>query len=327
MKFTIMLALLSAVGCWAAEGDPPEEQQIQAEAERRCLEMLANVAPARTNTPGTATTMLFADGEARWGTFFSKDETVALVTFHRPPQDEYDYPPHWLSFLVWKDGRWRYRQLLGSAQIFDIYRRKDMGLQIVQGFIRTERHGGEQSSWRYDDKSARLVPTGLDDWGPYALIGGYICYQRGHERLAHWDTRWIYPLRNGVKSGLLACFHTVDTGGFTITFRERDSGKSLSWAFVPDDDDESHITVRDSAPDDETGSSSLAELQLPKGEFLDPYDCFELLTGLSRKLLEDEWLHALPKPDIKRIKIKVTGDPAVVRKFQWPQPAKKTPKK
>jgi hypothetical protein len=327
MKLTTMLALLSAASCLAAEGDPSEEQQLQAQAERRCLEMLANVAPARTNTPGAVTTMLFPDGEARWGTLFSKDETVALVSFHRPREDVFDYPPHWLSFLVWKDGRWSYRQLLGSAQSFDICRRKDLGLQIVQGFCRTERHGGEQSSWRYDEKSARLVPTVLDDWGPYALIGGYICYQRGHERLAHWDTRWIYPFVNGARGELLACFHEVDTGGFTISFRDPDSDKDHSWAFLPDKDDESHITVRDSTAKDETDGTPLAELQLPKDAFLDPRDCFEFLTGLSRKLLEDKWLQTLPKPDIKRVKIKVTGDPAVVRRLQWPPPAKKASKK
>jgi hypothetical protein len=327
MKLTTMLALLSAVGCMAAEDDPSEMQPDHAAVERRCLEMLANVAPARTTSPGAMTTMLFPDGQACWGALFSKDETVALVSFHRPRGDEFDYPPHWLSFLVWKDGRWSYRQFLGIAQSFDIYRRKDLGLQVVQGFCRTERHGGKQSSWRYDDKSARLVPTGLDDWGPYALIGGYICYQRGHERLAHWDTRWIYPFINGAKGELLACFHEVDTGGFTITFRDHDSGKNLSWAFLPDINDESHITVRQSTDADETSGSPLAELHLPKDGSLDPHDCFELLTGLSRKLLEDKWLETLPRPDVKRVKIKVTGDPSVVRRLQWPNPVKKVSKK
>lgn len=327
MKLTVMLLLLSAVASLAAEGDPPEEQPDLAQVQHRCMEMLANVAPVGTYPPGTTTTQLFPDGQACWGSLFSKDETVALVSFHRPRADAFDYPPHWLSLLVWNEGRWTYRQLLGSASSFEISRRKDLGLQIVQGFCQTERHSGTQSSWRYDDKSRRLVPTHLDDWGPYALIGGYICYQRGAERLAHWNTRWIYPLVNGARGGLRACFHESDYGGFTVTFRDEDIGKNRSWAFVPDKNDESHITVRTALDLDEIDGSPLAQLQLSKDAFLDPYDCFELLTGLSRKLLEDEWLQTVPKPAIRHVPIKVTGDPAVVRRFQWPLAGKKASKK
>jgi len=326
MKVRIMLMLLSAAWCVAAEGEPQEEHPDHAAIERRCAEMLANVAPSNASTQGTMTTMQFPDGRICWGRLFSKEEIVALVSFHRPVGDVFDYPPHWLSLLAWNDGHWTYRQFLGRAETFDIFRRKNLGLQIVQGYCQTERHGGTQSSWQYEGKSKRLVATNLDDWGPYALIGHYICYQRGHERLAHWDTRWIYPFLDGRRGDLLACFHQSDNGMFAVTFEDHESGKIQSWAFNPDRDNQSHVTVSMAHDAEDLDGKPLAELQLSKDDFLDPYDCFELLTGLSRKLLEDEWLVNVPQPKVKRVKIEASGSPAVVQKFQWPNPRIKAPK-
>lgn len=326
MKVRIMLMLLFASWSVAAEDEPQEEPPDHAAIERRCTEMLANVAPAQTTVNEGMTTMQFPDGRVCWGPLFSKGEIVALVSFHRPIEEGFDYPPHWLSLLSWNEGRWSYRQLLGSAKKFDIFRRKDLGLQIVQGYCQTERHGGRQSSWRYDGKSKRLVPTNLDDWGPYALMDGYICYQRGSERLAHWNTRWIYPFHNGRRGGLLACFHQSDNGRFAVTFKDHDSGENQHWAFDPDQNDESHVTVRMAHDEEDLDGAPFAELRLSKDDFLDPSDCFELLTGLSRKLLEDEWLETVPKPKVKRVKIEATGDPAVVRKFQWPNAPMKVSK-
>ncbi len=264
-------------------------------------------------------------GTIQYGRLFDTS-IMALVSFcSRPVNDaEFDYPPCYLSLFEWQSGQWKIRQYLGSASKFDIHERRDLGLKILQGWCQTERHGGEESSWKWGPESRRLVPTGLDDWGPYSIIGDFICYRRGKERLAHSNTRWIYPFINGKRGDLIACFHEDDAERWTISFRGKTNPKQLThWAFNPDLGKPNVVSVRMAEREDYEFGEEIAVLHLPEGEELSQEFCFELLTGLSIKLSEDAWLEKIPKTVIrKRPAIEVTGDAEVAARFQWPR---KTP--
>ena len=257
----------------------------------------------------------------QYGSLFDLELMALVAFFPRPTNDgEFDYPPCHLSLLEWSGSRWLFRQFLGSASKFDIHERKDLKLIIVQGWCRTERNGGEQSSWKWEPKSRKLVQTGLDDWGPFCLKGEFICYTRGTERLAHWDTRWIYRFKDGKRGDLVACFHEVDDGRWTVSFLAKPGPKELTrWSFIPSLDAPWMISLHSASREDEQGGREIAQLLLPKDHELSQHFCFEWLTGLSAKLLDDEWLETVPKPQIKiRPKIDVTGDTEVISRFQWP---------
>ncbi len=324
MRVFVLLSLLSAMVLRAADDEPvPDEKPDAAAVEKQCIEMLANVTPVTPRLAQKATVMNFPDGRAMWGSLFDKNEVVALVSFHRSPNDVFDYPPNWLSLLAWQGGRWQFRQLLGNASSFDIHRRTYSGLQIVQGYCQTERHSGEQSSWKYDAKTKRLVTTGLDDWGPYAIKGDYICYQRGHERLAHWDTHWIYQFLDGKRGKMMACLHQDDEGRFAVSFLDQKTKRIQTWGFRADQDNESHVQVHSADDLEDLHGKGIGVLTLSKDESLAPEYCFELLTGLSTQLLTDDWTEKVARPVVKRFPIEATGDAEVVRLFQWPQSTKK----
>lgn len=323
MRWWLLPALLCGVG-FCAEGDSASTEKPDEKAiEKHCLEMLAQVWPVDSKPLHQVTSMTFPEGRAMWGLLFEKTEVTVLVSFQREPMDVFDYPPNWLSLLVWQEGRWHYRQLLGSASSFDIHRRSDLGLQIVQGYCQTERHGGEQSSWKYDEKTRRLLPTGLDDWGPYRIKGSYICYARGHERLAHWETTWVYRFENGRRGDLVGCLHQDDEGRFAVTFTKAKPTEMQTWGFRTAPKNESIVVVCEAKEPEDLYGEEIAMLVLPKNEFLSPSHCFALLTKLSAELLTDEWSVSVSKPKLTRIPIQATGAEEVVQAFQWPQPNKK----
>ena len=253
------------------------------------------------------------------------DNIVALVSFYDlpPKEEEFYYPPCHLAILQWSGTKWNFKQYVGTASKFDVRGRKDLGLIVVQGWCRTERNGGQQASWRWDSKSRRLVATDLDDWGPYSIKGDYICYTRGTERLAHWDTHWIYRFADGKRGELVAVYHEVDTGGWTVSFRRNSTETTLThWAFVPDRETASTVHVRSAEEDDDIGGDEIAEIKLPKGQDLEPSYCFEILTGLPSKLILDNgWIECLPKANPGKVpKMVITGEPDVRQKLQPSQP-------
>lgn len=318
MRWWFLFGLICAFELFAEEKPSLAEKIDETAIEQRCLEMLQSVVPTAARPLHKATTMNFPDGRVIWGLLFDKSELTALVSFHRAPVDVFDYPPNWLSVLVWRDGHWRYQQFLGSASHFDIHRRTDLELQIVQGYCQTERHGGKQSSWQYDAKTKRLVPTGLDDWGPYTLSGDYLCYRRGHERLAHWETTWVYRFADGKRCELLGCLHQDDEGKFAVSFRDKTAKTVKTWAFRPAPEKESRVTVFSAKDEEDLYGEEIAVLELSKTESLSPEHCFELLTGLNAKLLTAEWFAEVPRPGVNRLPISATGAADVVQAFQWP---------
>lgn len=257
-----------------------------------------------------------------WGRLFD-EQAVALVNFFPRPVNDgaFDYPPCHLSLARFFDGSWHYAQYLGSASRYDFKERKDLRLKIVQGWCQTGRNEGEQASWRWDRNQKKLIPTGWDDWGAYRLIGDYIVYQRGTERLAHWNTRWVYRFDESKVGELVACFHEDDEGRWTISYRKTPGSKGFTrWAFVPDQDHPENVAVRDVADETAFDGDEVAQLKLAKGHDLGQGFCFELLTRLSVHLLNDDWLEKLPAPNVKmHSKIEATGNSEVIARFQRPQ--------
>lgn len=257
-------------------------------------------------------------GKVLWGTLFKANEVAALTDMAPEPAAEpYDYPPQYCCLFVWKDHRWMFRQFLGNAYGLELHYRKDHPSVFLQATRQTGRYDGDYFSWYYDEKTGQLVPTHFEDWGPFYLVGNYLCLTNGYERLAHEDGHSIYAYRDGRKGALLASVDEKDTGPFEIDGTDQKTGEMVTWSFNPRDDDSGIISVCAQTKADPSGASTQGEIKCAGG--CDAGYFLELLTGLSAKVLDEEWVDKLPqKQPLQRMPIQATGSAEIVKRFQWP---------
>lgn len=369
------LALLSPHLAAAQEDDedqpppPPSPAEI-AKIEARSLALLRCITPqplpgnllrvlaprsiTPKNNPRPLTILETAAGTIRWGTLFSADEIVALVSLApATPAYTYEYPPQYLTYFAWRKGRWVCRQFLGNAWNLSLRYRTDSPSAFVLGSYQDGRYDGDYVSWAYNSKSRLLEKTNFEDWGPFYLVGNYLIGTRGFERLHHEDTQWIHAYANGQKGPLLAVVHDNDRGYFDISVRSPKSGNFETWNFTPDHDDPYliHVDIEGTTMDDNNppGGPAIDERSLPErtGELmvsatfadefdaaLDSSDCLRLLTGIDTSQLDDPtqgsprdaqpfWPRKLPSP-LSGVypdctPIRATGDPEIVERFHWPK--------
>ena len=313
----------------------PEAQQV---IETQAASALAQIRP-RSSEEKALTRIKFKEGWIYWGSPLDPNEVVAFTSLQQEPtkDEEFNYPPTYLCYFSWEGGQWKQRQFLGHGAGLEFHVRQ-AGKErehYLQASCATGRYEGEEHSWRYDPKTKKLVPTGLDDWGRYWIAGDYICYPRGRERLAHDSTVWIYRLQDGKRGELVASLHEVDDGRFAITFREPGAGTMRRWSFVPTGDDHQRFEARqfevrleELREDQDDASVPIdgdpdAEIIVDEQSSLESNYAFTLLTGLSPELLKDTWMDSVPPPNpLKRISMKVTGNAEVVKHFAWEQTAR-----
>jgi len=256
-------------------------------------------------------------GRVLWGSLFTANEVAALTDLAPEPAGPYDYPPQYLCLFVWKDHQWRFRQFLGNAYGLELHYRKDHPSVFLQATRQTGRYDGDYLSWYYDDKTGQLVRTHFEDWGPFYLVGNYLCLTNGYERLAHEDMHWIYAYKDGRKGPLLASVDERDTGPFEIACPDQKSGEMVTWSFNPSEADSGTILVCISTKANPSGSLNLGKITC-KGDASADY-FLELLTGLRPELLGEDWLEELPRQQpLQRIPIQATGSAEIVQRLQWP---------
>ncbi len=135
------------------------------EVKRRSLALMAHVTPQSKNTLSLSVLEL-AEGIARWGTLFNNNEVVALVNLTpKPKSDLYDYPPSHLSFLIWDQSQWQFRQYLGNADHVEVHHRKATPTHIVTGSSQVGRYAAVYSSWEYSPMTKNLDSTNWADNG------------------------------------------------------------------------------------------------------------------------------------------------------------------
>jgi len=324
---------------------PPQE--ALGAIREKSLKLLCDIVPVSTSGRALKT-VESAGGLIYWGNLFDPREVVALVDLspEKPAGDleggvfnDYDYEQTWvrhLSFCAWEKDHWVFRQYLDNARSLEFHDRKDKPNHFVQASRKTGRNEGDHLSWYYDPKIKKLVPTNFEDWGPFYLIGNYLCTLRGFERRAMDETVWVYPYKNGKKGSLLAIYYS-DIGrgelrNFTITFRDAKTDKLWSYSFSPQEEEQPYLHytvdavegVQDEPYDKaKTRLHHSAEIEVSDQDGSIDQVCFERLTGLSRAVLDHEgwksaqWKDVLPKlPALKQIKLKITGDPEIVRHLQ-----------
>ena len=264
-------------------------------------------------------------GTVLWGNLFSGSEIFALTNLAPQPAGPFDYPPQYLCLFVWKNHKWTFRQFLGNAYGLELHYRKDHPSAFLQATRQTGRYDGDYLSWYYDETTGQLVRTHFEDWGPFYLVGNYLCLTNGYERTSHEEMHSIYAYKDGKKGALLASVDERDTGPFEIDGTDQKTGETVTWSFNPRDDNSGIISVRALTKADPSGDSNKGEIKCA-GEFDTGY-FLELLTGLSSELLNEEWVDELPqKQPLQRIPIQATGSADIVKRFQWPLP-QSTPSK
>jgi hypothetical protein len=268
---------------------------------------------------GTQRSMKTEKGNVLWGTLFNADEVTALTNLApESGSGPYDFPPQYLCLFIWKGHQWILQQFLGNAYGLELHYRKDHPSVFLQATRQTGRYDGDYLSWYYDDKTSRLVRTNFEDWGPFYLVGNYLCLTNGYERLAHDESHWIYAYKEGRKGALLASVNERDTGPFEIAFQDHKSGEMVTWSFNPHEDNGGPMSVCIATKVDPSGALNQGEITVT-GEYSTGY-FLDLLTGLNPKLLDDEWLGELPlRQPLQRIPIQATGSTEIVRRLQWPQ--------
>ncbi|MEO6847926.1 MAG: hypothetical protein ABI254_11760 [Chthoniobacterales bacterium] len=293
------------------------------------------------------------EGTVWWGNLFTKEEIVALVNLAPAHEEEPgEHLPRYLSFFAWQKGKWVFRQFLGNVYNLGLNYRNDVPSSFLQGSRRIGRNTGDHLSWYYDVKTGRLIRTHFENWGPFRLAGNYLCLTRGFEAHLHDATIWIYEYKDGRKGEFLARFHSRDDGSSDVVFRDHKSHKMVGWYFngsykngnyengnpisvnvreIKDIDNlvGAKIRVGDDYDDEESRQIMRGEMvvegvdyaeSIPSAEF------FEILTGLNPGLLDTEWQNELSAPPpLKRSNISVTGNPEIVKRFQWPKENHKTP--
>jgi len=264
-----------------------------------------------------------SDGTIYWGNFIRADEKAALVNVKPAGEDsDLDPLPQYLSYFIWKKGRWEFQQFLGNAYGLTVHYREDRPAVFLQGYYRSGRYDGEFLSWYFDPKSSRFERTHFEDWGPFALKENYLLTERGFERLAHDTTTRIYEYRDGKKGKFIAECHQNDSGDFSITCHDGRLRRWRQWNFHQDRENESHMEVRvveiGDNPDIQTPpqdgfATKTAEIQ----EQISLEHVFQRLTGLNPALLEVEWANELPPaPLVKWNAIEAKGNPEIIEFFQ-----------
>jgi hypothetical protein len=319
---------------------PPTAEQLKA-IQEKSLSLLRDISPADSSVK-TMKTMAVDSGTIYWGSLFDPNEVVALVNLapEKPGTGDAEADNMWrecwpcyLSLCAWEKGHWVYRQYLDNAHSLVCHERKDSPKHFVQASRKTGRYEGDFLSWYYDPKTKNLVRTNYESWGPFFLLGDYLCTTRGFERRAMDFTVWIYPYKEGKKGDLLAIYGSDIGSGelknFSITFRDHQTEKLWTYSFHREGDEAPYLNYTVDAvegdlygkvesPDPRAHYSAQMKLS---GED-DPIDsfCFERLTGLSYALVdaadggELEWKDVTPKtPPVKQVKFVISGDPEIVR--------------
>lgn len=319
---------------------PPTADQLKT-IQEKSLAMLRDISPA-SSSGRKMKTMAIDGGLIYWGNLFDSNEAVALVNLapEKPETGDAEADSMWrecwpcyLSLCVWEKDHWVYRQYLDNAHSLVFHERKDSPKHFVQASRKTGRYEGDFLSWYYDPKTQTLIRTKYESWGPFFLLGNYLCTTRGFERRAMDVTVWIYPYKEGKKGDLLAIYGSDIGSGelrnFSITFRDHQTRKLWTYSFHRDGDDppylnytvdavEGELYGKVASPDTRTHYS--AKMKLSNED--DPIDsfCFERLTRLSYALVdatdggEAGWNDTAPKtPPVKQVNFEISGDPEIVQ--------------
>jgi hypothetical protein len=288
-----------------------------------------------------------AGGLIYWGNLFAPREVVALVDLapEKPkgdPDEEkfFEFEREtWirhLSLCAWEKDHWVYRQYLDNAKDLEFHDRKDKPTHFVQASRKTGRYEGDHLSWYYDPKTRKLVRTNFEDWGPFYLIGSYLCTLRGFERRAMDETVWVYPYKEGKKGQLLGIYYsdsgTGEIRNFAVTFYDRKTARYWTYSFSTKETEQPfrHYSVDaaegvwDESPEKaKTRVHYHAQVEVKEEQegSLDEF-CFERLTGLSRGVMNREnpdsakWNDSLPKlPPLKPMRLKITGGGEIVHQL------------
>jgi len=324
---------------------PPTADQLKVIREKS-LSLLQDLRPA-SSSGRSMKTMALNGALIYWGNLFDPKEVVALVNLApaMPPgyNDESasvfrDCWPSYLSLCAWEKDHWVYRQYLDNANSLIFHDRKDSPNHFVQASRKTGRDEGDCLSWYYDPKTKTLVRTNYESWGPFFLIGNYLCTTRGFEHYAREETVWVYPYKEG-KMGDLIAINDSDIGNgelrnFSITFRDHQTRKLWTYSFHSEGEEspsqswtvdavEGELNEKVESPDPRVHYS--AKIKQPsEGEGIDSI-CFESLTGLNSKIVEPsdtgkyEWKDDAPKaPPVKKVKLEIYGDPEIIRHLNNP---------
>ncbi len=327
--------------------NPTPTPEALAKIREESLKFLRDIVPV--STTGRKLKIVENDaGLAYWGNLFDPREVVALMNLspEKPAGDSdegvfsiYDYEETWtrhLSLCAWEKDHWVFRQYLDNARNLEFHDRKDKPSHFVQASRKTGRHEGDHLSWYYEPKSKSLIRTNYETWGPFHLIGDYLCTLRGFERRAMDETVCVYPYKNGKKGNLLGVYDSDIGRGelrdFSITFRDHKTGKYWTYSFRPKEQEEPYLHYlvdaveglqHESYEKEKERVHFFAEMVLGEEDGSIDQICFERLTGLSRALLEhggwrsDDWKDNLPKlPPLKKIDLKITGDSEIIRHLQ-----------
>lgn len=347
MKFCIRI-LVAAHIAWGALFEPLNAQEQIAkkptpaesrEIREKSLQLLHESISAPISGKEMQT-VEHAGNTIYFGDLFDSSEVTALVNLApekpRLDPDEYfedDTRVRHLSYCVWKKDHWEFRQYIDNAGNVEFHKRKGHPRHFIQASRRTGRFEGDHLSWYYERSTKRLVRTNFEFWGPFYLVGNYLCATRGFERRAMDETVWVFSYRNGKKGELLARYDS-DIGrgelrNFSVTFRERKSGKYWTYSFNPREAQEPYLHYNVDAVEGEgdgeivSAKSARAEITLAGDDVAFDEFCFERLTGLSRALLNHTesdnggWEDELPKlSPLKAPQFKVAGVSEIVRHLQ-----------
>jgi hypothetical protein len=328
-----------------AQEDPKNSDHARPEGAGKVVEktlrLLRKVIPATISGKGSET-VEDAGGLIYWGNLFDTREVVALVNLapeqpaRNPEGDDFIDRETWdrhLSLCAWERDHWAFRQYLDSATNVELHDRKDKPSHFVQASRKTGRYEGDHLSWYYDPKTRKLVRTNFESWGPFYLIGNYLCTLRGFERRAVDETVWVYPYKEGQKGKLLGIYSSDSGNGeirnFAITFRDRKTGDYWTYSFSPEEAQAPYLHYNLDAAEgagDEKANTPVhhhAKVEVREDDVAIDEFCFERLTGLSRAVLNHEgemstqWKDALPKlRPLKEVPLKITGDPEIARHLQ-----------
>jgi hypothetical protein len=275
---------------------------------------------------------------------FDPNEVVALVNLapEKPAGDDWPSTNSWgiwpcyLSLCAWKTDHWVFRQYLDNANSLSFHDRLDNPHHFVQASRKTGRYEGDYLSWYYGPATSTLVRTHYETWGPFFLLGNYLCTTNGFERRSMNEIEQIYSYKQGRKGRLLASYdQDTERPNFSIAFRDQQTGKFWTYSFHGDDDEVTYAvdavagdpSEKIENPDTRTHYS--AEIKLSKGDQFASF-CFERLTRLSPALApagddgnpdgqDPTWSDSLPKtPPIKQVKFEISGDPEIVRHLKIP---------
>lgn len=335
----IIFIVLLAVSLKADDETSPSAEQMKV-IQEKSLNLLRDIVPAGSSDRKLET-MVIDGGLVYWGNIFDPKEVVALVNLAPEKPVDDDWPPTnswgtwpcYLSLWVWEKDHWVFRQYLDNANSLVFHDRKDSPHHFVQASRKTGRYEGDYLSWYYDPLTKTLVRTDYETWGPFFLLGNYLCTTNGFERRTEYETVWVYSYKEGRKGDLVAIYSSninTELPDFSITFRDNQTGKLWTYSFHQKEDNAPYtVDAVEGDPDAKVENPDpqihhAAEIKL-SGE-ADPFDCFfERLTGLSsvfREAADNEgadWQDTAPKTSpAKQVKYEITGDPEIIQHLKNP---------